>query len=282
MTPASKLRAQEARRRFAALVEQPEAAIDLTHASLLIAAEEEPSFEVEHYRALLYEMGMEARARVAQDQSAPVQMLNQFMFEELGFRGNQDNYYDPRNSLLNYVLARRTGIPITLSVVYMDIGRRAGLQVEGVGLPGHFIVRARMGSAEPVLVDPFHGKTVNEDECQQRLDTVYGGQVPLSEEHLRAATTREILVRMLRNLKGVYAQAQLYRRSLAVVERILMLVPQARDERRDYGLLLAQVHRLPEALAELQAYLRLAPHAPDADSVREQLKKLRIQLAMLN
>lgn len=282
MTPASKIISENARRRFAASVAQPEAAIDLAHAALLIAAEDDPHFEVEHYRALLFEMGMRARAQIAQSRHTPVEALNHFFFEGLGFRGNTSSYYDPRNSLLNCVLERRTGIPITLSVVYMDIGRRAGINVEGVGLPGHFIVRARTGSTEAILVDPFHGKTIDEDECQQRLDMMYNGQVALSEEHLRAVTTREILTRILRNLKAIYAQAQLYRKALAVVERILLVAPDTIDEHRDRGVLLAQVNRLPEALTEIQTYLKLAPDAPDTKIVREQLKKLQIQLAMLN
>src|SRR2546423_9928224 len=143
MTPATKLLAKEARRQFAALVARPEAAFDLAHAALLIAAEESPGLDVEHYRARLLELGMQARVRVRERMDAPVAALNHFVFNELGFAGNQTHYYDPRNSLLSYVLDARRGIPITLSLVYIELGRRAGLHVEGVGLPGHFIVRAR-------------------------------------------------------------------------------------------------------------------------------------------
>ena len=181
-------------------------------------------------------------------------------FDEQGFAGNQSEYYDPRNSLLNHVLDRRTGIPITLSVVYIEVGRRAGLRVEGVGLPGHFIVRVGDDDGA-ALVDPFHGTTIDEDDCQQRLDIVYGGQVPLTDEHLRATSTHEILVRLLRNLKAIYTQSQLYARALAVVERILLLAPHALDERRDRGLLLAQLGRFSPAIADLQTYLGFVPNA---------------------
>ncbi|HEY0077029.1 MAG TPA: transglutaminase-like domain-containing protein [Pyrinomonadaceae bacterium] len=284
MTPSDKLAAQETRRHFELVARQPDAAIDLAHAALLIAAEEEPGCDVGRWRAQLYELGMRGRERVEREPREPVEALNQYLFGELGFAGNQKDYYDVRNSLLNHVLERRTGIPITLSVVYMEVGRRAGLHTEGVGLPGHFVVRVRESASalRAVLVDPFYGTTVDEDECQNRLDTIYGGQVPLTDEHLRGVTTREILVRMLRNLKAIYTQAQLYKRALASVERILLLAPREAAERRDRGVLLAQLNRLQEALFDLQGYLNTSPRPADAEEVQAQLKRLQIRLAMLN
>lgn len=285
MTPAEKIAVLEARRHFELAAGQPDAAINLAHAALLIAAEDEPRFEVSKYRALLYEMGLEARRRVEATRDTPVAALNDYVFAELGFTGNQQHYYDPRNSLLNHVLERRTGIPITLSIVYIEIARRAGLHAEGIGLPGHFIARVRRdeGDERGTMVDPFHGYIVDEDDCQQRLDVIYNGQLQLSPEHLRPATTREILVRLLRNLKGVYAQAALYREAVAAVERILVLAPDAADERRDRGLLLAQLGRLPEAIAELERYLASASlAATDEEKTREELKKMHMRLAMLN
>ncbi|HEU4596584.1 MAG TPA: tetratricopeptide repeat protein [Pyrinomonadaceae bacterium] len=284
MTPADKLAAGEARRQFALEVSQDAGAIDVARAALLIAAEEEPGrCDVARCLARLDEMGAEARARVERRGGSAIEALNKYLFEELGFAGDQANYYAPRNSLLNYVLERRQGIPITLSVVYMEVGRRAGLEVEGIGMPGHFIVRAADElEGRAVLVDPFYGKVVDEDECQQRLDTIYGGQVPLGEEHLRAVGPRDILIRVLGNLKGIYVQSQLYRRALAAVERILLLAPLDPDEHRDRGMLLAQLDRLTPAIEEVQSYLSSSADAPDADSVREQLKKMQIRLAMLN
>jgi regulator of sirC expression with transglutaminase-like and TPR domain len=252
---------------------------------LLIASEDEPRLcDVARCRALLYELGLEARARVEQKRSESLKALNDFVFGELGFAGNEQDYYDPRNSLLHHVLERRMGIPITLSIVYIDLGRRAGLHVEGVGLPGHFIVRVRedVRSERATLVDPFHATTLDKDDCQQRLDQMYAGQVPLTDEHLRAATTREILVRLLRNLKTIYAQTHLYRHAVSIVERILMLAPQAIEERRDRGMLLAQLNTFHEAIADIEAYLKLAPRASDTEQVREQLKKMQVRLATLN
>jgi regulator of sirC expression with transglutaminase-like and TPR domain len=273
----------EARRRFARLLAQPDASIELAHAALLVASEERPGLDVEHYRARLYELGLSARERIAQDEDVnPVVALNNFIFAELGFAGNQTDYYDPRNSLLSDVLERRTGIPITLSIVYMEIGRRAGVHVEGIGLPGHFIVRAQGTRGESMLVDPFNGKIVDAEDCQERLDTIYGGQAPLTDAHLRPVSTRDILARLLRNLKGIYAQAGLYRRALSIIERILLVAPDALEERRDRGALLAQLGRYSEAIADVKVYLKNAATSPDAARVREQLKQMQAQLARLN
>jgi regulator of sirC expression with transglutaminase-like and TPR domain len=284
MTPSDIVAAEVARGRFAAEVARPEASINLARAALLIAEEEEPGrCDVEGCLARLEEMGAEARRRVeAAGAGREVEALNLYLFGELGFAGNVAEYYDPRNSLLNRVLERGTGIPITLSIVYVEVGRRAGLEVEGVGLPGHYVVRATPPGGEPVLVDPFNGRATDAEECQQRLDLIYGGQVTLGDEHLRATGTRATLARVLGNLKAVYAKAGLHRRALAAVERILILSPHDLEERRDRGLLLAQLGRLPEAIADTRRYLNQRPDAPDAEYVREQLKKMHARLAQLN
>jgi regulator of sirC expression with transglutaminase-like and TPR domain len=283
MTPADKLAAAEVRRRFTSEVLRPEGRIDLGRAALLLGAEEEPRrADVERCLARLDEMGEEARARAARWGGSRVEALNRYLFEEQGFVGNEADYYDPRNSMLHHVLGRRTGIPITLSVVYIEVGRRAGLRVEGLGLPGHFIVRAAEGEGEGVLVDPFNRRLTDRDECQARLDLIYEGRLALEEAHLRPVGARAILLRMLGNLKAVYSRARLYRRALAAVERILLLAPHDLEERRDRGVLLAQLERLPEAIADAQGYLNLAPDAPDADSVREQLKRMQVRQAMMN
>jgi regulator of sirC expression with transglutaminase-like and TPR domain len=284
MTPADRLEAAEARGRFAAEVSRPDAELNLARATLLTGKEEEPrACDVGRCLARLDEMGEAARARIMRGDESPVEALNRYLFDEQGFAGNVADYYDPRNSMLHRVLERRLGIPITLSVVYMEVGRRAGLRVEGVGLPGHFIVRAyESDDAEGTLVDPFNGKVTDFEECRQRIDGIYEGMMSLKEEHLRAAGVRTILARILGNLKAVYVQAQLFRRALAAVERILLVTPHDLEERRDRGMLLAQLNRMNEAIADTQTYLNLSPDASDADAVREQLKKMQIRLAMLN
>ena len=283
MTPADKLAAAEMRSRFAVEVTGPEASIDLARAALFAGAEEEPRrANVESCLARLDEMGEEARARAVARGGSRVEALNHYLFSEQGFVGNEADYYDPRNSMLHHVLGRRTGIPITLSIVYIEVGRRAGLRVEGVGLPGHFVVRAWEDEGEGVLVDPFNRRTTDAEECQSRLDVIYDGHVTLSDEHLRAVGTRAILARLLGNLKAVYVNAQLYARALAAVERIMLVAPHDLEERRDRGMLLAQLGRYAEAVADTQAYLNLSPDAEDADAVREQLKKMQARQAMLN
>jgi regulator of sirC expression with transglutaminase-like and TPR domain len=283
MTPAGKQRAREIRHRFAAMVAGDAVeSCELAHAALLIAAEE-CGCDVARYLSLLDEYGELARVRTHLTGGLCIEAFNEFMFEELGFAGNQIDYYDPHNSFLNHVLDKRTGIPITLSIVYMELGRRAGLEVEGIGLPGHFIVRVKKSFDEqPVYVDSFHGRTLDWDDCQDLLDTVYAGQVALTEEHLVPATKREILVRLLANLKAVYARANLHANALAAVERILLLTPSAPAEHRDRGVLLAQLERLDEAIREARIYLRSKPSPSDAEQVREHMYMLQKRRAMLN
>lgn len=286
MTPAGKLRAASARELFRAEARKPDALVRLDRAALLIAAEDAAQASVEmlaKYLRRLDELAAEARDALARSTGSATRCFNRFIFEEKGFTGNQLDYYDPRNSLLHEVIERRTGIPITLSVIYIEVGRRAGLDVEGVGLPGHFVVRVReLGERDAMLVDPFHGVMLTREDCQDRLDTVYNGRVLLSEEHLRAASAREILVRMLRNLKAIYARFALHRAALAVVDRILLLTPEDASEHRDRGALLAQLDRFAEAARETEFYLQAAPDASDAAEVREQLNSIRQQQAARN
>jgi regulator of sirC expression with transglutaminase-like and TPR domain len=285
MTPASKLIAQGHRLTFSAEVAKPDEAMRLDLSALLIAAEDEAHLDVDvlEYLSRLALLGTQARERVAAARGAGVEAFNRFMFDEMGFHGDKQDYYAPRNSFLHHVLERRTGLPISLSIVYLEVGRKAGLSIEGVGLPGHFIVRAcEKDALEKRLVDPFYCKTLTEEDCQERLDEIYGGQVTLDATHLRAVTTREILVRLLMNLKSIYVNAQLHRQALAVVERILLLTPNAIGEHRDRGALLAQLDRLPEAISETQTYLNLSSGSQDQEQVSEQLQTLQRKQAMRN
>lgn len=265
--------------------QKPAALMRLDRAALLIGAEDEAyrNVSVERYLSQLDELAEEARSFMAVSQSGETEAFNYFLFELKRFAGNQLDYYDPRNSFLNEVIDRRLGIPITLSVVYMEVGRRAGLDVEGVGLPGHFIVRVReVGLSEALLVDPFHGVMLTREDCQDRLDTVYDGLVSLSDEHMRAASTPEILVRMLRNLKSVYTRSGLFKQALACIDRILILTREDVTEHRDRGMLLARLERFEEGAREIEFYLQTAPDATDHTTVREQLNSLRQQQAMRN
>lgn len=269
---------------FAQLVQQPEPAIDLAEATLLIAKEEYPDLNVAAYLARLDAMGLEVR-RLADGSLDPhrlIPVLNEFLFQRLGFRGNSENYYDPKNSFLNEVLDRRTGIPITLSMVYLEVGRRVGLPVHGVGMPGHFLVKC-VGQDEEIVVDPFNGGGILSDEdCQRILDRIYNGKLCFSRGMLSVIGTRQILSRMLTNLKVIFFNNQEYGKALSIVERLLILHPQAASEIRDRGLLSCQLKRYSEASADLERYLRLAPTAEDNEVIRGHLRSLRERVAAMN
>jgi regulator of sirC expression with transglutaminase-like and TPR domain len=264
------------RARFAREVAKPEPEIDLALAALLIAAEEYPQLSPEPYLRRLDELAERVRDR-QWDATAPVVMLqdlNRVLFEQEGFRGNRENYYDPRNSFLNDVLDRRVGIPITLSVVYLEVGWRLGLPLHGVNFPGHFLVRYD-GEALKLLVDPFQdGMLRFEDEAQDLLDHVYGGSVAMQPTFLRAADRGAILVRILENLKGNYQNARDDVRALSALERILLLLPDSPDHVRDHGMVLTRLGRAQDAMAALERYLELLPDAPDAARVRLLLEQL--------
>jgi regulator of sirC expression with transglutaminase-like and TPR domain len=265
------LPAPTARARFAAEVARPEPEVDLARAALHIAGEEYSQLVPEPYLQRLDELAERVRDR-QWDETAPVIMLQDLgrvLFEEAGFRGNRGDYYDPRNSFLNDVLDRRLGIPITLSVIYLEVGWRLGLPLHGVNFPGHFLVRYD-GEAVKLLVDPFQEGLVRfEDEAQGLLDHVYGGAVRLRPEFLRRADRKDILVRMLENLKGTYLNARDDERALAAIERILLITPDSADHIRDSGVILTRLGRTADARAALEQYLVLAPDA--SDRVRVQL-----------
>ena len=263
------------RSRFARMVASSEAELDLALGALLIAAEEYPQLVPDLYVRRLDLLAERVRDRLA-DETAPLvvlQEMNRVLFEEEGFRGNAEAYYDPRNSFLNDVLDRRLGIPLTLSIVYLEVGWRLGLPLEGVNFPGHFLVR-HVGAAVRLLIDPFQqGEIRFEDQAAELLDRVYGGAVQLKPEYLRAADRRDMLVRLLSNLKNIYLNARDDERALAAVERIMLVRP-AGGDLRDRGMLLARVGRVDEAVVDLRRYLDDTPDAPDAQRVRMLLEQL--------
>jgi regulator of sirC expression with transglutaminase-like and TPR domain len=271
------------RRQFADLVAGPDAVVDLAEASLLIAKGEYPGLDVGAYLEKLDTLAATLRSRL-EDLRPPavVAALNHLLFDEEGFHGNSDDYYDPRNSFLNEVLDRRTGIPITLSTVYIEVGRRAGLHVEGVGLPGHFIVRLSTAEGE-LLVDPFHGGVVlSEDDCQKRLDRIYEGRVKLEQGLLAACDRKSILARMLRNLKNIYLKAEDFGRALNIVELLLQLHPVPDEEIRDRGLIHAALDCYTLAAQDLESYLARVPGSPETATVRQKIEEMRYKAARLN
>jgi len=271
--------AQPARRAFAALVALPDDAIDLAQASLLSAREEYPGLEVGRYLSRLDEMAAELRQRLRGGEVATSRIahLNRLLFEEMGFRGNRDEYYDPRNSFLNDVLDRRIGIPISLSTIYLEVGRRVGVPLAGVAFPGHFLVRyVGRDVSEEVLIDPFNrGTMLTVDECRRRLEEMYEGAVAFRPEFLRRARNKEILERMLNNLKAIYQGQRDFHRALRVQELLLCVSPASAREIRDRGLIRFRLALLAQAADDLDAYLEAAPDAPDAAEIRERVQELR-------
>jgi regulator of sirC expression with transglutaminase-like and TPR domain len=271
----------EARARFAELAAGPEANLGLAAGALLIAAEEQGGVDADRVRAQLDGLADAARPMVgdAAGERARALALAQFLVEEAGFHGNEADYYDPENSFLDRVVARRIGIPITLAVVWMEVGARLGLALEGVGFPGNFLVRATAES--PVLLDPFTGSLVDEGWCAVRLRSLLGPKAALEPHYLRAVTARQMLVRMLANLKQIYCHRQQIEKALACSERILLLVPDSPLELRDRGLLLEALDCFGPAVADLERFLALAPEDDSADAVREQLPAIRARVPRL-
>jgi len=273
------------REEFLQLVSRPEREIDLAVGALLIAKEEYPEIDPSRYLAMLDDLAARARNAVGRAGSNPfaiIDALNRFLFDELGFRGNTEDYFDPRNSYLNEVLDRRRGIPITLSLVYMEIGRRVGFPLQGVGFPGHFLVRHSDAGRE-ILIDPFHaGEILVPEDCRRRLEEVVGRDVPLEARFLKGVGTRQILIRMLNNLKQIHIERDDDERALAVIDRLLALEPDDLENLRDRGTAHLRLSHFGRASQDLEAYLRLAPDARDTPTVLEQLKALRRLTAMLN
>jgi regulator of sirC expression with transglutaminase-like and TPR domain len=274
---------QTGRERFVELVSGSEEALDLAEAALLIAQEEQPQLDVSAYLHKLEELAAAVRTRLSESSSPSdiVLNLNIHLFREEGFRGNTSAYYDPANSFLNEVLDRKTGIPITLSVVYIEVARRLGLPLVGVGFPGHFLVKYT-GPEGDVVLDPFLGGiTLDHQQLTHKLQTMYGEQNPLLgqiPQLLAPASKKDILVRMLRNLKGVYFQKNDFARALSVIERILLIEPDVPAEIRDRGSVHQRLGHLQAALRDFQRYVTLAPHADDAEAVRVMLQRMTAQL----
>jgi len=270
------------RRQLIDMVSRPEDEVDLARASLLVARDEYPELELDPYLQRLDTMAEAVRARLGPSPEDAVAGLNRVLFEEEGFRGNTREYYDPRNSFLNDVLDRRTGIPISLSTVYIAVGRRAGVEVHGVGLPGHFVVRVVAAGGE-ALVDPFNGGTVlTPQDCQDRVDRIYGGRVRMAADMLAPCPPRAVLARTLRNLKAIYLKADDHERALRTAELLVLLHPGAMEEVRDRGLVLAALECYALAAADLEAYVQSVPPAPETLQLRARIAELRHKAARLN
>ncbi|AFZ12293.1 hypothetical protein Cri9333_1399 [Crinalium epipsammum PCC 9333] len=268
-----------ARQYFYQEIQQPEPQIDLGKAALYIAKEQYPNLDTEEYLNALDTMATEIQERLP-EQRYPlrtIQTINKYLYDDLGFTGNKKDYYDPRNSFLNDVIERRTGIPITLSLLYLEIARRLDFPMVGIGMPGHFMIRPEFENVG-IFVDAFNrGEIMFDEDCEERLSQIY--QQPISSipaELLQPVSNRQFLARMLTNLKMIYLSQRNFSSSVAAVERILLLFPDAVMELRDRGLLYYELARWQEASEDLKTYLTRLPDAEDAEVIRQVLRQLSV------
>ena len=272
-----------ARRQLRAMLTNGEP-IDIVEVSLAVAAEEYPALDIERETARVRLISAEGARRVytLSNPFARLDALRTYLFEELGFHGDHEDYNDPRNCYLNEVLERRLGIPVTLSILFMEVASAAGFDTRGISLPGHFIVGVRYDGRD-LLVDPYHGGVIiSEEDCRALVKRTTGRPSLFKRQLLDGTTSRQMLARLLLNLKHVYLEKPDYARALSVVERILLLSPNDATEIRDRGLLQAHLGRAGEAIVDLETYLTRTPGAPDADSVRGRVSWLRRRLSDLN
>jgi regulator of sirC expression with transglutaminase-like and TPR domain len=264
------------------LADNPSAPLDLAELALHLARDEYPDLDVEAYLNEMAGMAHEAQPLLRGDLPARVHGLCRYLFHDMGFRGKLPAYYDARNSYFNDVLDRRTGIPISLSAVVMAVGARAGLNIIGVGLPGHFIVKAVADGAE-VLFDPFHGgRLLTPEQCETLVERVTGEPFAATAQALEAIPLGAMVVRMLTNLKAIYLRDGDFGRGVRTIERLRQLVPNDPFQLRDLGAALFQAGRHGRAIAPLSAYLRLMPQASDRDPVSQMLGEAKTQVARWN
>jgi regulator of sirC expression with transglutaminase-like and TPR domain len=265
------------RNEFAALVEKPEAEIDLVEAALLIARTAFPKLSVSDCTERLDRWAEHLRKSLGDSPSAGDILihLNRILFEEEGFRGDQQNYYDPQNSFLNRVMERKLGIPITLSLIYSEVGRRAGFPVHGIALPGHFIA-GLLHAAGTLFIDPFNrGQILTEKECQERVEARYGRPAALDSSWKTPAAKKEILRRMLRNLKAIYRHLNQDLQAFEMIQWILAADPDAPAELKERGLLYEAMGNDAFAVRDLEHYLEVAPTSDDNEQITQKIDFLK-------
>lgn len=272
---------------FAQLVDpaHEDEAVNLAGAALALARIEYPELDMQVYLQRLNALAARARQYLRSNPSAreTIATLNRVLFDEEGLRGNRDDYYDPRNSFLNDVLDRKLGIPITLSVVYMEVARRIGFPLAGTAMPGHFLLKHYDMLSGEIVIDPFNrGLVLTADDCDTRLQEIYRGEVEFKPEFLSPVTRREILTRMLNNLRQIYFTQRDFRKGLMVLDLLLAIPPRSTDMLRERALVRLNLDQYVGAAQDLANYLKLCPDAPDANDVQETLDMVRQLVGRLN
>lgn len=272
---------------FATLVrsEIEDESVDILRAALTLSRIHEPFLDMERYVHRVDELAARVAVKI-DDPDDPVQIIaamNDVLFREEMFRGNTVDYYSPRNSFLHDVLDRRLGIPITLALVYMEVARRVGFQLFGVGMPGHFLLKHYDVDGHSILIDAFErGSIVTEDDCRQKLDSIYSGQVALQPEFLLPVTRRQMLTRILNNLRSIYLSQRDFRRAVQVVDLILVIYPRSPEDMKQRAVLRYNLNDFRGALSDFEEYVKMSPDASDAEEIRQTALSLRRSMAMMN
>lgn len=259
--------------------------IDLAKAALTFARIEYPELDPAIYLRQIDELGKRANKKVTEtgDPTESVAAVNEVLFVEEMFRGNTADYYNPLNSFLNDVLDRRLGIPITLSLLYMEVGRRIGFPMFGVGMPGHFLLKHYDVAGRSTLIDVFEGgRIVTEDDCQKKLNAIWDGQLVLQPQFLLPVTRRQMLTRMLNNLKTIYLSQRNFRKALQIVDLVLVSYPRSPEDVKQRAVLRYNLDDYRGALADFEEYVRMLPDASDAEEIKQTALSLRRSMAMMN
>jgi regulator of sirC expression with transglutaminase-like and TPR domain len=258
--------------------------IDLIRSALVIARTEYPALDIEEYAGRVERMSRRAAALAAGLGGPGIQAaLNHVMFEEANLLGNREDYYDPRNSFLNDVLDRGLGIPITLSIIYMEVAKRIGFPLSGVGMPGHFLLKHYGDDGQEILIDCFNrGDILSRQDCQSRLDEIYSGEMALRPEFLHPISRRQILTRMLNNLKTVYLSTRTFRKALVIADLILVIHPRSAEDVKQRALLRYSMGMHALAAEDLDEYLKISPTASDGEEVRQMSLSIRRMMALMN
>lgn len=275
---------EQARAEFERMVRRPEASFDLAHAALLIAAENDPQVDVSAELQRIEGWASELKSRLdpSWNNLQKLARLRRFLFDELGFAGDGKDYFSPSNSLLHEVIQRRKGIPLTLGILMMELGWRIGMPLEGVGFPGHFLVRLA-GEPGDLLLDPFqHGASVHEEDCRRMLAEATRGEVEFSPHLLDSVDKRQMIVRLLHNLKSSYVRRGADAEALGAVERLLILEPNDLTQVRDQGLLMFRMQRFAHALESLRRYLAEAGEASDRADIEATVGVIQLKLSSMN
>jgi regulator of sirC expression with transglutaminase-like and TPR domain len=263
-------------REFRQAVDRSEEKIELGRAALTIALIDYPNLDIPDYLDRMDRLAMEVTGRSGPEADIyrSIAAVNYVLFRQYGFHGNRDDYFDPKNSFLNEVIERKTGIPITLSVLYMEVAQRVGFMLDGVGFPGHFLVKC-VGDGEEIVIDPFNGGEIkSREDIDKMLFDLYGGKVVFHSDFLAPSTKKDILKRMLTNLKAIYINRNDLVRSLSALDRLVILDPTSAVDTRDRGVVYLRLECYAQARDDFETYLRLRPDAEDAVLVREQLVRL--------